>query len=726
MKMHAGREAGCSRNPFSKTNRSIVDVQDADIDALQPDRGTETDFEVENNPFAFSPGQLSKLLNPKSLSAFHAIGGISGIEKGLRTDIQAGLRIDETHVSPIPFEEVEDAASGGGGGAPALQHLKEQGSTATGAVTNKRFVDEEGGFSGGRLPKKRHRPSFFELLWHVYNDKVLILLSLAAAISLALGIYRRPYYDDDAGIISFISSAFKCLADGVALSSAVSVGVWQTARRFARPDLRKQEERTVKATRSGKTVEVRACDLLVGDVVLLEPGDVVVADGVLIDGFNVKCDESSVTGESDVIRKHPDSSIMSGSRILEGIGRYHITTSGLDSYHAHMLESAQDGQIFGSLSPSQRIVAIIAGLAFFSYPVALLVLPREQFSAWFTDGPFSIRSVITAAALVVMAPEYIAAFGACAISLTSARCSDPSSTVKAASEVLVACCADYLVDPDSRDGMDVLSPQELLMVRNTLRKSKISTRMVTGDNVSTAMAIANECGITSQGHAAPQFQVLSPEAKAKLIRRLKAMGEPISIPDDFAMSVDAIGLAKEASQIVLIDDNFTPIIKAIQWARLINDEAKMALASLANINIDVIAALLEFSMASCHPFMLALVLYSEAIMSIRSILASTFDPPRHTNLNASPRPTKNRPSRARRLSLPQSILACVVFSLPVVSAASVLAHPGFRIGSGVVAAGSSVAVIPLRTIEGVPNFGWIMQVPSIPATYRLLLVCIKD
>jgi Ca2+-transporting ATPase len=39
-----------------------------DKDALKPDPGTEADFEVENNKFAFSPGQLGKLYNPKSVS----------------------------------------------------------------------------------------------------------------------------------------------------------------------------------------------------------------------------------------------------------------------------------------------------------------------------------------------------------------------------------------------------------------------------------------------------------------------------------------------------------------------------------------------------------------------------------------------------------------------------------------------------------------------------------
>ena len=44
-------------------------------------------------------------------------------------------------------------------------------------------------------------------------------------------------------------------------------------------------------------------DIVVGDIALLEPGEVVPCDGVFLSGHNVKCDESGATGESDAIRK---------------------------------------------------------------------------------------------------------------------------------------------------------------------------------------------------------------------------------------------------------------------------------------------------------------------------------------------------------------------------------------------------------------------------------------
>lgn len=90
-------------------------------------------------------------------------------------------------------------------------------------------------------------------------------------------------------------------------------------------------------------------DILVGDVLHLEPGDMIPADGLFISGHNVKCDESSATGESDALKKtgaaqvmrlaeegHHNSKdmdpfIISGAKVLEGVGTYVVTSVGVNS-----------------------------------------------------------------------------------------------------------------------------------------------------------------------------------------------------------------------------------------------------------------------------------------------------------------------------------------------------------------------------------------------------------
>jgi Ca2+-transporting ATPase len=65
-------------------------------DALRPEPSGKSDSEEENHTFSFSPVHLDKLLNPKNFGAFGTFGGLRGLEKGLRTDVQSGLSMDET------------------------------------------------------------------------------------------------------------------------------------------------------------------------------------------------------------------------------------------------------------------------------------------------------------------------------------------------------------------------------------------------------------------------------------------------------------------------------------------------------------------------------------------------------------------------------------------------------------------------------------------------------
>jgi Ca2+-transporting ATPase len=84
----------------------------------------------------------------------------------------------------------------------------------------------------------------------------------------------------------------------------------------------------------------------VGDVALIEPGDIIPCDGIFLSGHYVKCDESGATGESDAIKKlsfeecmvissrddarlaHTDCFVLSGSKVLEGVGRYVVVAVG--------------------------------------------------------------------------------------------------------------------------------------------------------------------------------------------------------------------------------------------------------------------------------------------------------------------------------------------------------------------------------------------------------------
>lgn len=349
-----------------------------DESALAPDQGTEADFEVENNPFAFSPGQLGKMFNPKSLSAFYKLGGLAGLEKGLRSNRDTGLSVDERHLEgSVTFKDALDKAARS---SKASEGVDSPGTPETDTQNgpshesgDEDFSDRKRVFKDNRLPEKKGK-SFLELVWITYNDKVLILLSVAAVVSLAIGLYQTF------GMVHTDGEPSAEWIEGVAIIVAIVIVVlvgslndWQKERQFAKLN-RKKTDRLVKAVRSGKTIEISIFDILSGDVLHLEPGDLLPVDGVLIQGFNVKCDESQATGESDVIRKRPadevyaaiengqdlkkaDPLIQSGGRVMEGVGTYMATSTGVySSYGKTMMSLNEDPEI----TPLQSKLNVIA------------------------------------------------------------------------------------------------------------------------------------------------------------------------------------------------------------------------------------------------------------------------------------------------------------------------------------------------------------------------------
>lgn len=321
-----------------------------DDEALKPDPGTEDDFERENNPFAFTPGHMTKLLNPKSLGAFHALGGLQGLEKGLRTDRNAGLSADEQQLEGnVSFEQATSVDSPASGKTlteePEMASPDEK--TADGTYYDRKRIFDE-----NKLPERKPK-NILQLMWLAYNDKVLIVLTVAAVIALALGIYQQ------------FSTGTPEWIEGVAIIVAIVVVVlvgaindWQKERQFAKLN-KKKDTRNVKVIRSGKTQEIDISELLVGDVLLVEPGDILPVDGIFISGHGVKCDESSATGESDVLKKTPgeeaframeareplkkiDPFMISGGKVTEGVGRMLVTAVGMQSTYGKTMMSLQE------------------------------------------------------------------------------------------------------------------------------------------------------------------------------------------------------------------------------------------------------------------------------------------------------------------------------------------------------------------------------------------------
>jgi len=191
-------------------------------DPLRPDPGEEHLFHVEENPFAFSPGQLIKLFNPKSLSAFCALGGLQGIVLGLRTDSSSGLSLDETALDgTVDFDEITGAIGSAfpfNGVSSVGRRRRSTTSAPIRHTSSKPYVDRKRVFGISRLPEKEHK-GLLQIMWMTFNDKVLIILTVVATISLALGLYQ------DFGQSSRYSGPKVRWVEGVTIMIAVAIVV---------------------------------------------------------------------------------------------------------------------------------------------------------------------------------------------------------------------------------------------------------------------------------------------------------------------------------------------------------------------------------------------------------------------------------------------------------------------------------------------------------------------
>ncbi|EPQ52794.1 Ca-transporting ATPase [Gloeophyllum trabeum ATCC 11539] len=216
-------------------------------------------------------------------------------------------------------------------------------------------LDERKRVYGANILPHRASKSLWKLMWLALKDKVLILLSIAAIVSLALGLFQdfgtpRPA---DEPPVDWVEGVAICVAIFIVVMVG-SVNDWQKERQFKALN-EKKEERGVKVIRSGTERVIDVREVVVGDICLLEPGEIVPCDGVFLEGHNVKCDESGATGESDAIKKvsyqdcinlrnregheanHTDCFVVSGSKVLEGVGTYVVIAVGQKSFNGRIM-----------------------------------------------------------------------------------------------------------------------------------------------------------------------------------------------------------------------------------------------------------------------------------------------------------------------------------------------------------------------------------------------------
>ncbi|KAF6090038.1 ATPase plasma membrane Ca2+ transporting 3 [Phyllostomus discolor] len=197
------------------------------------------------------------------------------------------------------------------------------------------------------------------------------------------------------------------------------------------------------------------------------------------------------------------------------------------------------------------------------------------------------------------------------------------------------------------------------------QRAGITVRMVTGDNINTARAIAAKCGIIQPGE---DFLCLEGKEFNRRIRNEK--GEGIAGTD----------VAKEASDIILTDDNFTSIVKAVMWGRNVYDSISKFLQFQLTVNVvAVIVAFTGACITQDSPLKAVQMLWVNLIMDTFASLALATEPPTESLLLRKPY-GRDKPLISRTMM--KNILGHAVYQLTIIFTLLFVGELFFDIDSG--------------------------------------------
>ncbi|KAM9671931.1 plasma membrane calcium-transporting ATPase 1 isoform 2-T11 [Trichechus inunguis] len=198
-------------------------------------------------------------------------------------------------------------------------------------------------FGKNFIPPKKPK-TFLQLVWEALQDVTLIILEIAAIVSLGLSFYQPPEGDnalcgevsvgeeEGEGEAGWIEGA-AILLSVVCVVLVTAFNDWSKEKQFRGLQSRIEQEQKFTVIRGGQVIQIPVADITVGDIAQVKYGDLLPADGILIQGNDLKIDESSLTGESDHVKKSLDKDplLLSGTHVMEGSGRMVVTAVGVNS-----------------------------------------------------------------------------------------------------------------------------------------------------------------------------------------------------------------------------------------------------------------------------------------------------------------------------------------------------------------------------------------------------------
>lgn len=188
-------------------------------------------------------------------------------------------------------------------------------------------VDQSRKKHGSNILTPPPKEPIWKLFLEKFNDPIIKILLIAALLSLGIGFVHNEF-TETIGIFAAI-----ILATGVAFWFE-----YDADKKFDILNL-VNDETPIKVIRNGNITEIPKKDIVVGDIVVLDTGDEIPADGILLESVSLQVDESSLTGEPSIEKTtdpehfdkdatYPSNELLKGTKVLEGNAVYQVTKVG--------------------------------------------------------------------------------------------------------------------------------------------------------------------------------------------------------------------------------------------------------------------------------------------------------------------------------------------------------------------------------------------------------------
>lgn len=256
---------------------------------------------------------------------------------------------------------------------------------------------------GANLLTPVARVSVWRKFLEKFQDPTIIILLVAALLSIGVSVYEVYYHER--GSEAFLEPMGILFA--VLLATGLAFYFEQKADREFTILNKVNDDEPVRVIRNGHTMEVPKQSVVVGDIVVVESGDEVPADGELLESVSLSVDESMLTGEPiasksarpeamDAEATFPTNHLLRGTRVVEGYGVCRVFAVGDATENGKVFHAAQiDDSVRTPLNEQlDRLGSMISKLG---YGIALLVLVGRMSVYLWGSGmePFEWSEFIT-------------------------------------------------------------------------------------------------------------------------------------------------------------------------------------------------------------------------------------------------------------------------------------------------------------------------------------------